>query len=78
MSNKKLISIRVEEDALTKIEEMMSTYRYGNRSEVINGLLRVAADAMNTKQIYDCIRYDSRFYDIEPINITISRKERRS
>ena len=78
MSNKKLISIRVEEDALTKIEEMISTYDYYNRSDVINGLLRVAADVMSTKQIVDCIRYESRYYDIEPINITITRKERKS
>lgn len=78
MNNKKLISIRVEEDALTKIEEMISNYDYYNRSDVINGLLRIAADVMSTKQIVDCIKYDSRFYDIEPINITLSRKERRS
>ena len=78
MSNKKLISIRVEEDALTKIEKMISNYGYYNRSDVINGLLRIAADVMSPKQIVDCIRYDSRFYDIEPINITITRKERKS
>lgn len=77
MSKTKLISIRVDEEVLQKIEKVISHFEFYNRSNIINGLLQVAIDAMDEVSIINAVRYHPRHYDIQPIKIDIRRKENR-
>lgn len=79
MSKSKLISVRVDKEVLNKLEDMISSYPYFkkySRSEVINGLLRVAVNAMTKENISKCVRYWPEYFSIQPIDVSITRKER--
>lgn len=79
MSKSKLISVRVDKEVLNKVEDMISSYPYikiYSRSDVINGLLRVAVNAMTLEDILMCVRYNPEYYSIQPIDVSITRKER--
>lgn len=51
MRKTKLVSVRVPEDILDRLDEMLKRARYINRSEVICALLDVATCTLQPKQL---------------------------
>lgn len=64
--NLKLISVRIDPEALEKIEKFVEDRRYWSRNGIINSILCAATDCMDTQSLYDMARY-SRYYkkDVE-------------
>lgn len=64
--NLKLISVRIDPEALAKIENFITSRGYWSRNSVINSILCAATDCMDSQSLYDMARY-SRYYqkDVE-------------
>lgn len=61
MRKSKLISVRVPEDVLEKLDEMLKRERFCNRSEVICALLNVATCTFKPKQLGALCKFDYHY-----------------
>ena len=64
--NLKLISVRLDEDLIEKLDELARKYTYWGRSGIIRNILIAALNEMPENAIYDMIRYS--FYDKNVVN----------
>lgn len=55
--NLKLVSVRLDEDLIKKIDDVAHRQRYWKRSDIIRDILIAAFDEMSDGDIYDMIRY---------------------
>ena len=55
--NLKLVSIRLDEDLIKKIDNEALRQRYWKRSDIIRDILTAVFDEMSGRDIYDMIRY---------------------
>lgn len=65
MENLKLISVRIDPKTLEKIDTLQKTHWYWKRNTIINRLLTAVVDGMDSRTIYDMLRY-SRGYHPKP------------
>lgn len=61
MIKSKLISVRVPEDILEKLDKMLNRERYYNRSAVICALLDVATSTLQQKQLEQLCNFCSYY-----------------
>lgn len=55
--NLKLISVRLDEDLLKKLDEVAQRHIYWRRSDIIRNILIAALNEMSEKDLYNMIRY---------------------
>ena len=55
--NLKLVSIRLNEDLIKKIDNEALRQRYWKRSDIIRDILTAVFDEMSERDIYNMIRY---------------------
>lgn len=55
--NLKLVSVRLDEDLIKKIDNEALRRRYWKRSDIIRDILTAVFDEMSGRDIYDMIRY---------------------
>lgn len=55
--NLKLISVRLDEDLLRKLDEIAQKYTYWKRSDIIRNILIAVLAEMSAGDIYNMIRY---------------------
>lgn len=60
MEKLKLISVRIDQETLKKVDALIGKHYYWKRNTIINGLLTAIVDAMDDKALYDMVRYDRR------------------
>lgn len=65
MENLKLISVRIDPETLKKIDTIHKVHHYWKRNAIINGLLTAVVDGMDSRTLYDMLRY-SRGYHPKP------------
>lgn len=65
MENLKLISVRIDPKTLKKIDTIHKVHHYWKRNAIINGLLTAVVDGMDSRTLYDMLRY-SRGYHPKP------------
>lgn len=53
---KKLISARIDEDALEKIEKFVIRHKYWTKNTVIDGIITAVMEKFGDKDIYDMVR----------------------
>lgn len=70
MSRTKLISLRIDEQTLVKIDEIAKIYGYTNRSWVINHLLKALLQCTPGGQVWKLIHSYDPFSDGYTILIT--------
>ena len=56
MPQTKLISMRLSEDVVAKLDELAQGSRYWTRSSVVNELLKTVLDCATTNTLYSMIR----------------------
>lgn len=54
--NLKLVSARIDPDALDKIEKFISHNRYWTKNAVINGIITAVMTKFDERDIYDMVR----------------------
>lgn len=57
--NLKLISVRLDEDLLKKLDEVAQRHIYWRRSDIIRNILIAALNEMSAADLYNMIRYYS-------------------
>lgn len=57
--NLKLISVRLDNDLIKKLDEAVQNHTYWSRSDIIRNILIAALDEMSAKDLYNMIRYYS-------------------
>lgn len=57
--NLKLISIRLDEDLIRKVDELAERHIYWRRSDIIRNILIATLAEMSAKDLYNMIRYYS-------------------
>ena len=62
MENLKLISVRIDPQTLEKIDTLQKTHWYWKRNTIINHLLTAVVDGMDSRTIYDMLRYARGYY----------------
>lgn len=77
MSRTKLISVRVDEEDLNKIDDYVSKHSWRKRSDVINAAITIIAEAIDRGLIEQMIRYYPRYYDITEFSFKCERKQTR-
>lgn len=55
--NLKLISVRLDDDMIKKLDELAHHYTYWKRSDIIRNILFAALREMSAGDIYNMIRY---------------------
>lgn len=55
--NLKLISVRLDEDLIEKLDELAQRHTYWKRSDIIRNILIAALAEMSAGDIYNMIRY---------------------
>ena len=55
--NLKLISVRLDDDVIKKLDELARNYTYWKRSDIIRNILFAALSEMDAGDIYNMIRY---------------------
>lgn len=55
--NLKLISVRLDEDLIKKLDEITQRYTYWKRSDIIRNILIAALGEMSAGDLYNMIRY---------------------
>lgn len=55
--NLKLISVRLDEDVIKKLDEVAQKYTYWKRSDIIRNILIAALAEMSAGDLYNMIRY---------------------
>lgn len=70
MSRTKLISLRIDEETLVKIDELAKDHGYVNRSWVINHLLKAVLQCTICGQVWKLIHSYDPFSDGITIHIT--------
>lgn len=53
---KKLISARIDEDALVKIEKFVKRHHYWTKNTVIDGIITAVMEKFDDGDIYDMVR----------------------
>lgn len=64
--NLKLISVRLDEDLIEKLDEVAQRHNYWKRSDIIRNILIAALAEMSVADIYNMIRY--HFYKKNVVN----------
>lgn len=77
MSRTKLISVRVDEEDLKKIDDYASKFSWRKRSDVINTAVTIIAEAIDRGLIEEMIRYYPRYWDIKEFSFKCERKQPR-
>lgn len=65
MENLKQISVKIDPKTLEKIDTLQKIHWYWKRNAIINRLLTALFDSMDSKALYDMLRY-SRYYHPKP------------
>lgn len=65
MEKLKQISVRIDPKTLEKIDTLQKTHWYWKRNTIINRLLTAVVDGMDSRTIYDMLRY-SRYSHPKP------------
>lgn len=65
MENLKQISVRIDPKTLEKIDTLQKVHWYWKRNTIINHLLTAVVDSMDSRALYDMLRY-SRTYHPKP------------
>ena len=55
--NLKLISVRLDDDLIRKLDELAQRYTYWKRSDIIRNILIAALAEMSAGDIYNMVRY---------------------
>lgn len=55
--NLKLISVRLDDDLIKKLDELANKYTYWKRSDIIRNILIAALAEMSAGDIYNMVRY---------------------
>lgn len=74
MSKTKLISVRVDEEDLNKIDDYVSRFNWRKRSDVINTAVTIIAEAINRGLIEEMIRYYPPYWEIKEFSFKCERK----
>lgn len=53
----KLVSVRIDEDVIKKLDELARTHTYWKRSDIIRNILIAVLAEMSAGDIYNMIRY---------------------
>ena len=56
MQQKKIISMRLSEDVVAKLDELAQSSRHWTRSSIVNNLLETILDCATKKTLYDMMR----------------------
>lgn len=64
MKNQKLISVRVDPDALEIIDQRCVDHSYRNRSDYVNGAIRLMAWLIENGHADQVIRFHPQFGDV--------------
>ena len=70
--NLQLISVRIDPDTLQKIDELTKRHRYWKRNTIINAILTSVMNAFSESDIYNLIRYHSRYDKVETAEFKIA------
>lgn len=73
MNKTKLISVRVDEDTLSILDNAAYSSRYGKRSDVINAALRLMAVAIERGHYYDILKFQPYFYEVDSFDFKYHR-----
>lgn len=55
--NLKLVSVRMDDDVIKKLDEMARVYSYWKRSDIIRNILIAVLAEMSAGDIYNMLRY---------------------
>lgn len=77
MERKRLISVRVDKEALDKVDEYVSKQRWRRRSEIIDAAVCIIAEAIDRGLVEDMIKYYPHLYDITEFSFKCERKRPR-
>lgn len=77
MERKRLISVRVDKEALDKVDEYVSKQRWRRRSEIIDAAVCIIAEAIDRGLVEDMIEYYPHLYDITEFSFKCERKRPR-
>lgn len=64
MSATRLISVRIDEEVLAKIDQLAENSTYRKRSDIINGALKMIAYADNSKLADKACKFWPQFGDV--------------
>lgn len=64
MKGTKLVSVRIDEDVLAKIDQLASNSTYRSRSDIINGALRMIACADSSKMADKACKFWPQYGDV--------------
>lgn len=70
MSRTKLISVRIDEETLVRIDELSKCHKYANRSFVINHILRAVLQCAIGNQLWKLVYCYDPFSEGVKIHIT--------
>lgn len=73
MNKTKLISVRVDEDTLSILDNAAYDSRYGTRSDAINAALRLMAVAIERDHYYDILRFRPYFDEVDSFDFKYHR-----
>lgn len=75
MNKTKLISVRVDEDTLSVLENAAYDSRYGTRSDAINAALRLMAVAIEKGLYYEVLRFRPSFDEVDSFDFKYHRRK---
>lgn len=64
MKGTKLVSVRIDEDVLAKIDQFASNSTYRSRSDIINGALRMIAFSDGSKMAEKACKFWPQYGDV--------------
>lgn len=75
MSKTKLISVRVEEESLSVLENAAYNSGYSTRSDAINAALRLMAVAIEKEHYFDVLRFRPNLDEVISFNFDYHRRQ---
>lgn len=75
MYKTKLISVRVDEDSLSVLENATRRYAYPRRSDAINAAIRLMAAAIEKGYLNQILRYDPHFFEMDSLEIKFRKRQ---
>lgn len=72
--NLKLISVRIDPDTLQKIDELSKHHYYWKRNTIINAMLTSVINAFSESDIYNLIKYHSKYDKVEVAEFKIANR----
>ena len=75
MNKTKLISVRVDEETMSVIDNATRNLEYASRSDAINGALRLLTVAIERGNFYKILRFHPQFDEVDSFDFEYHRRK---